>query len=406
MNRIKSSDIKLGMCFSSPVFFDDGINMFLAEKKPVTQFHLSAIKDWKIPYVITYGKILKDEENQEIDEDNKLSSLEKQTTIIEKSFHSNTLQVIAENLSQVDKATKETYLKCLKKVKDFFSCAKNNKNIQRSEIDNTIDEIYKLTFQDSMSIIGYIMSLTPESDLAKNALNSSIFASSLAIIQGLSKREILQLIGASLFHDIGMLSTSEHIMQKKAHLSTSEYNMIKLHPLRSARYVSDVLFFSKEVSLIIIQHHEYWNGTGYPAGLKEQAIEKGARILAIADAFSAMISKKSYRDSLIGYDAIKNLMEDTQKQFDPDLIQSFVKMMGAYPIGSIVLLNNGLIAQVVSSNSEMPFMPDVKILTEAKNNSDFSSESKDEFHIGTIIKLKEKRNLCIIKVLHPDEYTL
>ncbi len=119
MNRIKSSDIKLGMCFSSPVFFDDGINMFLAEKKPVTQFHLSAIKDWKIPYVITYGKILKDEKNQEIDEDNKLSSLEKQTTIIEKSFHSNTLQVIAENLSQVDKATKETYLKCL----DFTTCS-------------------------------------------------------------------------------------------------------------------------------------------------------------------------------------------------------------------------------------------------------------------------------------------
>jgi HD-GYP domain-containing protein (c-di-GMP phosphodiesterase class II) len=406
MKRVKTSDIKLGMRFSSPVFFDDGINMFLAERKPITTFHLSAIENWKIPYVITYGKIISNEDNLQTDEILELEPIENQNTSVEKVGANNTLQVIAENLSQIDKTTRDTYSRCLKKVRDFFSYAKNNKNISRSEIDITIDEIYKLTFQDSMNVIGYIMALTPEVDLAKNALNSAIFASSLAIIQGFSKREILQLIGASLFHDIGMLSASEHIVQKKAHLSTSEYNMIKLHPLRSARFASEVLFFSKEVSLIIIQHHEYWNGTGYPAGLKEQAIEKGARILAIADAFSAMISKKSYRDSLIGYDAIKNLMEDTQKQFDPDLIQSFVKMMGAYPIGSIVLLNNGLIAQVVNSNPEMPFMPDVKILTEAKNNSDFSSDSKDEFHIGTIIKLKEKRNLCIIKVLHPDEYTL
>ena len=73
-----------------------------------------------------------------------------------------------------------------------------------------------------------------------------------------------------------------------------------------------------------------------------------------------------------GYEAIKNLMEDTQKQFDPELIQSFVKMMGAYPIGSIVLLNNSIIAQVVTSNPELPFMPDVKILTKptsAQNKS-------------------------------------
>ena len=249
------------------------------------------------------------------------------------------------------------------------------------------------------------MSLDPETDLAKAALNSAIFSSSLAIILGFTKREVLQLIGATIFHDIGMLNTSEQIIKKKSSLSTNEYNMVKLHPLRSSRFVSETLFFSKEVALIINQHHEAWNGTGYPSGLKENSIEKSARILAIADAFTAMISKKNYRDSLIGYDAIKNLMSDTQKQFDPDLIQAFVKMMGAYPIGSIVLLNNSLIAQVINSNPEMPFMPDVKILTE-NTNQDKTEQDENEFFIGNIIKLKEKRNLCIIKVLHPDEYKL
>ena len=405
MNKIKSSDLKLGMCFSSPVFFDDGINMFLAERNPVTQFHLSALENWKIPYVITYGTIIQKPIISEPEEIKELESIQDEKPSLENLFENNTLKRIADNLSEIDKTTREVYIKCLKRIRFYFDNIKQNISISRSEVDITIDEIYKLTASDSMNIIGYIMSLNSETDYAKAALITAIFSSILGINQGFTKREVLQLISASIFHDIGMFSTPENITQKKSHLTNSEYNMIKLHPLRSARYVSEILFFPKEVALIIKQHHEAWNGTGYPAGIKEKSIEKSARILAIADAFTAMISKKTYRDSYIGYDAIKNLMEDTQKQFDPDLIQTFVKMMGAYPIGSIILLNNSIVAQVINSNPELPFMPDVKILTKPTIKLNIEPQ-EDEFYIGNTIKLKEKRNLCIIKVLHPDEYKL
>ena len=405
MNKIKSSDLKLGMCFSSPVFFDDGINMFLAEKNPITQFHLSALENWKIPYVITYGTLVQKAKTPEPEEIKELEPIQDEKPSLENLFENNTLKRIADNLSEIDKTTREVYVKCLKRIRLYFDNIKQNISISRSEVDITIDEIYKLTASDSMNIIGYIMSLNSETDYAKAALITAIFSSILGINQGFTKREVLQLISASIFHDIGMFSTPENITQKKSHLTNSEFNMIKLHPLRSARYVSEILFFPKEVALIIKQHHEAWNGTGYPAGLKEKSIEKSARILAIADAFTAMISKKTYRDSYIGYDAIKNLMEDTQKQFDPDLIQTFVKMMGAYPIGSIVLLNNSIVAQVINSNPELPFMPDVKILTKPTIKHTIEN-SEDEFFIGNTIKLKEKRNLCIIKVLHPDEYKL
>lgn len=405
MNKIKSSDLKLGMCFSSPVFFDDGINMFLAEKNPITQFHLSALENWKIPYVITYGTLVQKAKMPEPEEIKELEPIQDEKPSLENLFENNTLKRIADNLSEIDKTTREVYVKCLKRIRFYFDNIKQNISISRSEVDITIDEIYKLTASDSMNIIGYIMSLNSETDYAKAALITAIFSSILGINQGFTKREVLQLISASIFHDIGMFSTPENITQKKSHLTNSEFNMIKLHPLRSARYVSEILFFPKEVALIIKQHHEAWNGTGYPAGIKEKSIEKSARILAIADAFTAMISKKTYRDSYIGYDAIKNLMEDTQKQFDPDLIQTFVKMMGAYPIGSIVLLNNSIVAQVLNSNPELPFMPDVKILTKPTIKLTIEN-SEDEFFIGNTIKLREKRNLCIIKVLHPDEYKL
>ena len=405
MNKIKSSDLKVGMCFSSPVFFEDGVNMFLAEKNPITQNHLSALENWKIPYVITYGTIIQNPKVSEPEEIKELEPVKEEKPSLENLFENNTLKRIADNLSEIDKTTREVYIKCLKRIRLYFENIKQNSSISRSEVDRTIDEIYQLTNTNSLNIIGYIMSLNSETDYAKAALITAIFSSILGINQGFTKREVLQLISASIFHDIGMFSTPENITQKKSHLTNSEYNMIKLHPLRSARYVSEILFFPKEVALIIKQHHEAWNGTGYPAGIKEKSIEKSARILAIADAFTAMISKKTYRDSYIGYDAIKNLMEDTQKQFDPDLIQTFVKMMGAYPIGSIILLNNSIVAQVINSNPELPFMPDVKILTKPTIKLNIEPQ-EDEFYIGNTIKLKEKRNLCIIKVLHPDEYKL
>ena len=86
MNKIKSSDIKLGMSFSSPVFFDDGINMFISEKKPVTQFHISALKNWKIPYVITYGNIIQDSNNNKEVEIAELEKIEDEKITLENLF--------------------------------------------------------------------------------------------------------------------------------------------------------------------------------------------------------------------------------------------------------------------------------------------------------------------------------
>lgn len=259
MNKIKSSDLKLGMCFSSPVFFEDGTNMFLAEKNPITQNHLSALELWKIPYVITYGTLIQQSKTPEPEEIKELEPIQDEKPSLENLFENNTLKRIADNLSEIDKTTREVYIKCLKKIRSYFENIKQNKNISRSEVDITIDEIYKLTATDGMNIIGYIMSLNSETDYAKAALITAIFSSILGINQGFTKREVFQLIGASIFHDVGMFSTPENITQKKTHLTNSEYNMIKLHPLRSARYVSEILFFPKEVALIIKQHHEAWN---------------------------------------------------------------------------------------------------------------------------------------------------
>ena len=91
MNKIKSSDLKLGMCFSSPVFFEDGTNMFLAEKNPITQNHLSALELWKIPYVITYGTLIQQSKTPEPEEIKELEPIQDEKPSLENLFENNTL---------------------------------------------------------------------------------------------------------------------------------------------------------------------------------------------------------------------------------------------------------------------------------------------------------------------------
>jgi HD-GYP domain-containing protein (c-di-GMP phosphodiesterase class II) len=124
------------------------------------------------------------------------------------------------------------------------------------------------------------------------------------------------------------------------------------------------LFGPQEVNLIALQHHERWDGKGYPNHLAGTAIDIGARIVSVADAFEAMVSNKSYRNSLMGYQALKNLLADNGRRFDPDVIIAFTKIIGIYPIGSIVRLNDKSIARVTSIHTDAPLRPVVQLLVD------------------------------------------
>jgi HD-GYP domain-containing protein (c-di-GMP phosphodiesterase class II) len=119
---------------------------------------------------------------------------------------------------------------------------------------------------------------------------------------------------------------------------------------------------SENIGLSILQHHERFDGTGYTQALSAGHIVTGAKIISVADAFDAMISKKPYRKSFSGYEAMKNLLSDNSCRFDPDVLGAFVKIMGMYPIGQEVLLNNGAVAKIVGTYQTAPLRPQVVIL--------------------------------------------
>jgi putative nucleotidyltransferase with HDIG domain len=130
---------------------------------------------------------------------------------------------------------------------------------------------------------------------------------------------------ACLLHDIGKIHIPDQILAKPSKLTSDEYEVIKSHPVVGADAVKDVEGIAENID-VIRSHHERWDGNGYPDRLKETEIPILARVVAIADAFDAMTSSRSYRSAMPLEEAYKNIIEGKGTQFDPTLVDEFKKV--------------------------------------------------------------------------------
>ncbi|HEY8908780.1 MAG TPA: HD domain-containing phosphohydrolase [Desulfosporosinus sp.] len=146
---------------------------------------------------------------------------------------------------------------------------------------------------------------------------------------GLSERNLADLRLLAQFHDIGKVGIPDRILFKPGRLTNKEYKEMQRHSEighRIAQSASDL----RPIADHILRHHEWWNGSGYPLGLKEEDIPLECRILAIADAYDAMTSDRPYRKAMSQEQAFKELIKNTGFQFDPKLVPIFIKVIDSH----------------------------------------------------------------------------
>lgn len=131
---------------------------------------------------------------------------------------------------------------------------------------------------------------------------------------------------AALIHGIGKMGIDDAILRKPGKLSPEEYEQIKKHPEIGKEMIARVKFLSPATSMILY-HQERWDGKGYPAGLKGEEIPLGSRIVAVINAFQAMMTDRPYRKALTEMEAIEELKRGSGTQFDPKIVDAFVKVL-------------------------------------------------------------------------------
>lgn len=194
-------------------------------------------------------------------------------------------------------------------------------NIKNDELNRTYDQLRE-TYVDTIEALRMVVD-AKDYYTRGHSDRVAYFAVKIGHAFNLSDAEIELLRIGGLFHDVGKIGTSDDILYKNTELNEKEYEEIKQHPIRGARILSAISMF-KEVIPLIKCHHERIDGKGYPEGLKGEEIPMLARIIAVADAFDAMMSDRHYRSRLKFEEARNQLLEGAGTQFDADVVARFV----------------------------------------------------------------------------------
>ena len=408
MKKIPVITLQPGMIFSEAVYID-GDNILVPAGVPLRKKDIARLKSWGMETVETNGEIQaaepapaagKKEAAKDSPAPKKAASKDRPAS--EATIPHNIKKAAAGMLTltevQENKGAYRTYMSIIEKLDAIFNNIANGVDIEARSIDNISTQTLRGIHEHQDSYIGYILGGEVSGhEMAKSSVNAAILSALIAHELKFPNHKILQVVTGALLHDIGMFRLPPEIIGKKGGLSEGELQRMKNHPLYSHKIVSKELLYPEEVGLIALQHHERWDGEGYPRQISGTAIDMGARIVSVADAFEAMVSQKPYRNSMVGYQAMKNLLSDNSRRFDPDVLKAFIQTMGIYPIGSIVLLNNGALTRVIENHGDAPLRPKIQVLID-----EFGKVFKNEE--GDILDLLAEKSLFIAKAVDPKEF--
>ncbi len=373
MTTIRTEDLKAGQRFDKPVFIDDS-NVLVPENVPIREKDLLRLQKWNITEVTTEGRVIATDEAGP------------QDPFLQQALKTpETKEVI------------KTYNELRARLGAIHEQVRSQDPVDTTEIDGIIDKVLQLLDHHKPQVIEFILyGFQGQAGHVENALNCAFLSVLVGQHLNLPKHKLLHLATAALLHDIGMHRLPARILNKEGKLTPEEAQLVRTHPIHSYKIITREMKYPEEVGLAALQHQERWDGEGYPKRIAGQNIILPARVIGVVDSFEAMVSNRPYRSSMIGYAAMRALLSDNARRFDPDVLKVFIRTMGIYPIGSIVLLNNGAIGRVLENNPEAPLKPRVKIMI----NEHGREYRNDE---GEIIELSRDKRLFIAKAVDPKD---
>lgn len=374
MNTIKVSDLKVGMRFTRDVLVD-GVNILVPRNEAIRERDLRNLNKWKVESVTTHGELIDEEAERE------------RTSLLNLAFNDPNQQVV-----------RDLYQSIATQVENIFErIGEKDDSVDSLEVDRIVDRIIKALDSRKTDLVHFIIyGIQGTGGPVQNAINACILSVLIGRNLELAKHRVLQLATAALLHDVGMLRLPKEITGKQGSLTDDERKQIMTHPVRSYRIVAKEMSYPEEIGLAALQHQERWDGKGYPKQLSGTNIVLPARIIAVVDAFEAMVSNRPYRDPVIGHTAIRALLSDNGRRFDPNILKAFVRTMGIYPVGSVVLLNDARIGRVIDMNPGASVKPKVKIMI----NADGEPYRNDE---GEVVDLSTQKTVFIARAVDPRE---
>lgn len=231
--------------------------------------------------------------------------------------------------------------------------------------------------------------------LLEHSLNVAILLAHFARFLGMNDQQVEDLAYSGFLHDLGKIRIPDEILHKPGRLTDEEMQIMKDHVKYGVESLQEV-GIDKSLVRTVSEHHERLDGKGYPLGKSADQISYEGRMLSIVDMYDALTADRCYKPGMPSQKAFSILLADSESKLDKPLVQQFIKCMGVYPIGSLVLLSNERVAMVMEQ-TDNPLAPVVKVFYSVK--SKHYLEPKD-------INLNGDTPLKVVKAVMGSDYRI
>jgi putative nucleotidyltransferase with HDIG domain len=376
--KISVSQLRPGM-YIEDVFNENELLLFSADTLVSGYHEIESLKKQGVSYLFVNVKKSKGQSVESLNppKDSAFPELPKKN--VDTSGFPELSKVVIEDLSagpdvlrSYEKQLKQAFnvrQKTVYTVRNMLSDIRAGRAFSMQTVINTVEEMVEEILENNDVSLRICQLKKHSYNTYVHSVNVSVLMAAFAASLGYSKEKIIEISIGGMLHDIGKVKVPEHLLRKSGAYTMHELEQIKKHPLSGVEILKKMSLKVPDTTYnIILQHHERYNGGGYPQRLKGKQIDEMAQICAIADVYDTLTSETNHRKSCLPQEALALIFQGSDEEYSRTLVEYFTKMLGIYPVGSFVKLISQEMGIVVKINRNSLLAPHVMILFDTQGN--------------------------------------
>lgn len=259
-----------------------------------------------------------------------------------------------------EKTIVEQYLVAVKEYKQLFQSWQAGAPVDISKVRLIVIPLLESLLEQPSELFNFYRYSTREDYIYHHSVVVALLSGYLGKKLDYSQADCNHLAVAGLLSDCGMSKIDPKILSKSSSLTLAEYNEVKKHSLYSYRMIEKITLIKDSVKLAVLQHHERIDGTGYMLGVSGDKIHPFAKIISVADVYSAMTSERPYNSRQAPFKVLEQIRQEFFGKFDVKVLEALTSIIGYLSIGTKVKLSNGQVGEVIYIDSNNPTRPMIK----------------------------------------------
>lgn len=263
---------------------------------------------------------------------------------------------------------KKLFTESASRVKGLMRDIRLGREIEMPSLEPIAESLIESAFRNHYALSGISRLKTKDEYTFMHSVSVAGLLVAFGRDLGYEDDDLKELALGGLVHDIGKALIPNAILNKPAKLEADEFEIMKTHVRYSGEIIKNIRGISEIAVDITMQHHEKIDGNGYPLGLAGDEISQVGKMAAIVDMYDALTSERVYKSAWQPTFTLKSMMEWSPTSLSRELVEYFVRCLGVYPVGSLVLLESGLIGLIIDQTDDL-LRPQIRILYNMNTNS-------------------------------------